>query len=171
MSVTSDPLVRERWWHKLDWGTLQTLGFLIGWIVGVPAGALAAIAWGLWSNQASYAAQEMKYDKVMASNTALGVRIDAVEKIIEVWSKERAVNLLAVNSRLTKLETEVSPVIVTSDVIEKYGSHLGALDGRADTLDRNLLYEQRERADQISRLCAKLVGIMGASGKKSLSCP
>jgi hypothetical protein len=114
---------------------------------------------------------QSKYVMAIASNAALDTRIDALEKVVDAWSKERAVNLLSVNNRLTKLETEIAPVVVTADVIEKYASHLGALDGRADTLDRTLLFEQRERAAQIAALCAKLAGIAGASGKKAVSCP
>ena len=52
MALTETELAvrKPRWWRIGE--TLQTVAFGIGWIVGVPAGALAAIAWGLWSNQA-----------------------------------------------------------------------------------------------------------------------
>lgn len=168
MTETELPFAKVRWWSA--WKNLQTVAFTIGWVAGVPAGALGALAWGVWSNQATYASMESKYVLAVASNTALATRVNAIEKVNETWSTERAVIRLAFNDRLTKLEAQISPVVVTSDVIEKYGSHLGALDGRADTMDRNLLAEQKARAEQIANLCAKIVGIAGASGKKVPSC-
>jgi hypothetical protein len=73
--------------------------------------------------------------------------------------------------RILKLETLISPYVVTSEVIERFGAHLGAIDGRLDTTDRNLLAEVNQRQLQIAAVCARLVGVIGASGRKPIQCP
>lgn len=110
---------------------------------------------------------EAKYTQVIAHQEAIDTRLNAFDRLSASGTLERA----SIRDRLTTLEAQISPVVVTSNIIEKFGSHLGALDGRSDTFDRNLLAEQKLRADQIAGLCAKLAGIAGASGKRPLTCP
>ena len=104
---------------------------------------------------------------MLASNVAQGTRLSALERVVEAWSKERAINLASVNSRLTKLETEISPVVVTSDVISNYGAHLGGLDARAGSIEKQL----EELRAQVTSLCASYRSLAGASGKKQSPCP
>jgi len=170
MALTETEMpVKTHWWS--GWKTLQTVAFTVGWAAGVPAGALGAIAWGLWSNQATYSAMEAKYVEAIASNSALATRVNALEEVNKAWSAERSVLRIAFNDRLTKLETMISPVVVTSDVISNYGAHLGGLDAAVKVTNDDLLDEQKIRAAQITGLCAKLAGIIGASGKHPLTCP
>jgi hypothetical protein len=155
----------SRMWQGLQ--NLQTVAFFIGWVVGIPAGALGAIGWGLWTTQTTYASMQRSYVQVEGKQDALTSRVDALAKIDEAGAAERA----GLRERVLKLETLISPYIVTSEVIEKFGTHLGALDGRLDTTDRNLLAEVNQRQLQIATVCARLVGVVGASGRRPIQCP
>lgn len=161
MSETELAVGENKWWVR--WRSLQTFSFSVGWAVGVPAGALLAIAWGLWTNQGTYAAMEAKYTAVIAGQEALLTRVNSVDKVIASDGIERA----SVRDRITKLEAQISPVVVTSDVIATYGAHLGGLDAAVVGVQKR----QTELQDQIISLCANLVGIRGASGKAPRPCP
>lgn len=167
MSLSQDDTAKPRSRWRDTWQNLQTISFAIGWAVGVPAGALAAIAWGLWTTQTTYSALQRSYVEVLGKQDALMSRVEALAKVDEAAGQERA----GLRDRILTLEDRISPFIVTSDVIEKFGGHLGSLDGRVDTTDRNLLAEVNQRQLQVTAICARLVGIIGASGKKPIQCP
>jgi hypothetical protein len=179
MSASLDaetPPVKVRWWNRLPnlWNrlpTLQTAAFVIGWIVGVPAGALVANAWGVWSEVASNKARLAEYTQLIAEVKAVTIRQDALEKISETETADRSISRQSFNTRLTKVEASIAPSIVTSELLNSHTNHLGEIDGRWQTTDRALQAEQVLRASQIAAICAQLVGIRGASGKKPVPCP
>jgi hypothetical protein len=169
MSLTETELTKPRWWGS--WKTLQTVAFTIGWVAGVPAGALGAIAWGLWSNQATYASMEEKYVRIIAAEKALDTRIDAIEEVNKARSGDLYVTRLSINDRLTKLETEIGPKVITSELLERYGNHISALDGRADETKRDMNAMREALQAQITGLCVEIRGIGASSGKKARACP
>lgn len=169
MSITETEAAKPRWWQ--GWQNLQTLAFTIGWAVGVPAGALAALAWGLWSNQATYASMEAKYVRAISSNEALATRVAALEDVNKASAAERSVIRLSFNDRLTKLETEVGPRVITSELLDRYGAHISALDGRSDEIRRGMDEMRAALQAQITGLCVEIRGIGASSGKKARACP
>jgi hypothetical protein len=59
---------KVRWWSKVQ--SLQTVAFVVGWVVGIPAGALGTIAWQLSSTQITYASMQRAYVQVEARTHA-----------------------------------------------------------------------------------------------------
>jgi glucose-6-phosphate-specific signal transduction histidine kinase len=165
LTETEMPPPKPRWWSS--WKSLQTVAFTIGWAAGVPAGALGALAWGIWSNQATYASMEAKYVLVIASNEALSTRLGALEKVNESSNAE----MTAIRDRLTKVETEAGPKVITSELLDRYGAHINALDGRSDEIKRSLDTMREALQAQITGLCVEIRGIGASSGRKARSCP
>ncbi len=169
MSATgNDPKPRgSRWWEWDTWKSLSTFSVTVGWILGVPAGALLAIAWGVWASQASEQARQHAYTDVIAQYQALATLVNAQQKVIESAAVERA----SLRERLTKLEQLVPPVSVTAELIERLSSHINAQDGRSDTIERSQAALRDSLQAQITSLCSNLVSIRAASAKSPKPCP
>ena len=109
--------------------------------------------------------------RIIASEKALDTRIEAIEEVIKERNNAFYTRSVSVNDRLTKLETQIGPKVITSELLERYGNHISALDGRADETKRDMNAMREALQAQITGLCVEIRGIGASSGKKARACP
>lgn len=158
-----------RWWWIRVSGTSLALGILLGAAVSTAAGLWWTYGTAREIN-ATLDAQKSRLDIHRRQIDGIVKRADdldnqeqkeAAHNASVKADEERAV--AQIRERMVAIEERLPPYISSAVVLSEHERHLSAQDGRMASIEAQL----RGVHNQISALCAALVGISAASGKRA----